>query len=45
MTVVWMLHMLMLVSITLTMMQGHSGSAKAKKSALNALGNQASNKH
>ena len=30
---------LMLVSMTLIFMQGHSGSANAKHSALNAIGN------
>ena len=35
----YMAYMLMLVSMTLTLMQGHSGSAKANKSALHSLGN------
>ena len=36
-------HMSMLVSMTLTLTQGHSGSAKANKSALHYLDNKASN--
>ena len=36
---VCMPYMLMLVSMTMTVMQGHSVSAKANKSALHALGN------
>ena len=34
--------MLMLVSMNLTLTHGHSGSAKAKQSALNYLDNEAS---
>ena len=34
----WMPY-IMFVSMTLTLMQGHSGTAMAKKSTLNALGN------
>ena len=40
---VCMAYMLTLVSMTFTLMQGHSGSAKAQK-ALNYLDNKASNK-
>ena len=36
---VWMPFSPILVSMTLTLMQGHSGSVKAKKSALHALSN------
>ena len=37
-------HMIILASMTLTLMQGHSGSAKTKKSVLNYFDNWASNK-
>ena len=36
----WMPYMFILVLMTLTVMQVHSGSAKAKQSALHALGTQ-----
>ena len=39
-----MAYVLMLVSTPLIVMQGHSGSTNAKKSALNYLHKQASNK-
>ena len=35
----WIPDMIMLILMTLTLMQGHRGSSKAKKSALRALGN------
>ena len=40
-----MAYMLILISMTLTSMQGHSGLAEETKFALNYLDNQASNKH
>ena len=40
-----MAYMLMLVSMALTLMQGHSGSAEAKNSMLNYVDKQASYKH
>ena len=40
-----MTYMIMLVPIALSFMQGHSGSAQEKKSALNYLDIHASNKH